>query len=148
MKLLHQPTDSPCTHTQLSLFTFINFRVPILQAMSASGMTVAFKEKQREGIIWSRRKQPWGRHSCALTPPMATPIPWPRSLNVTERTKDTVVGPLLASSLPTLVFLCACAFLLLCFVSSATCSTRCLMDVDQTLPSLLLWRCQDFHLLI
>jgi hypothetical protein len=40
-------------------------------------------------------------HSCALTPPMATPIPWIHSLKFTVRTKDNVVGPLLASSLPT-----------------------------------------------
>jgi hypothetical protein len=39
-------------------------------------------------------------------------------------------------------------FLLLCVVSSVSCSTRCLMDVDQTFLSLLMWRCQDFHLLI
>jgi hypothetical protein len=34
------------------------------------------------------------------------------------------------------------------FVSSVSCSTRCLMDIHQTLLSLLLWRCQDFLLLI
>jgi hypothetical protein len=34
------------------------------------------------------------------------------------------------------------------FVSSVSCSTRCLMDVDQTFLSQLMWRCQDFHLLI
>jgi hypothetical protein len=34
------------------------------------------------------------------------------------------------------------------FVSTVSCSTRCLIDIDQTLLSLLLWRCQDFLLLI
>jgi hypothetical protein len=72
--------------------------------------------------------KPWSRNisSSALTPPMTEPIPWTRSWNFTVRMKDHVVGPLLASSLPTQVFLC-CMCMCHGFVRASTylCRATC-----------------------